>query len=139
MKLITFLSIATVAVCLNASAADKKIDASKLPPASTKEGVTYEKDIQPIFEQSCFRCHSSKAEKVKGKLKLDTLADALKGGDNGKDIIPGKSAESPLVAAVAHAGDEDDFMPPPKNKAGIKALTADQIGLIRAWIDQGAK
>ena len=119
--------------------AAEKIDASKLPKASDKKGVTYAKDIAPIFEKSCYRCHSAKAEKVKGKLKLDTLEDALKGGENGKDIVPGKSEESPLVAMIAHVGDEDEFMPPPKNKAGLKKLTDEEIGLVRAWIDQGAK
>ncbi len=133
--------VLTLAMALGvfSAVAAEKIDASKLPPASDKKGVTYEKDIKPIFENSCFKCHSSKAEKVKGKLKLDTLADTLKGGENGKDVVAGDSAGSPLVAMVAHVGDEDEFMPPPKNKAGIKQLTKDEVGLIRAWIDQGAK
>ena len=89
------------------------------------------------MEKSCVKCHSG--EKAKGKLHLDSLAGAIKGGKEGPDIIPGKSGQSPLVYAVAHAGDEDDFMPPPKNKANIQPLTKDQVGLIRAWIDQGAK
>jgi hypothetical protein len=67
------------------------------------------------------------------------LETALKGGDNGKDIIPGDSAKSPLVSAVAHAGDPDDNMPPKKGEARNPRLTGEQIGLIRAWIDQGAK
>ena len=58
---------------------------------------------------------------------------------NGKDIIPGDSAKSPLVAMVSHAGDPDDFMPPKKAEQRNPPLTKDQIGLIRAWIDQGAK
>ena len=129
----------TVSLAVFSAVAAEKIDASKLPPASDKKGLTYAKDIKPIMETSCFKCHSSKSEKVKGKLKLDSLEDALKGGENGKDIIAGDSAGSPLVAMVAHLGEEDEFMPPPKNKAGIKQLTKDQVGLIRAWIDQGAK
>jgi hypothetical protein len=40
---------------------------------------------------------------------------------------------------VAHAGHPDDFMPPPKNRANIGPLTKEQVALIRAWIDQGAK
>jgi len=122
---------------LTASAEDKKMDPSKLPPASDKSGVTYDGDIKPIFEKSCVKCHSG--EKAKAKLHLDSLAGAIKGGKEGPDIIAGKSGESPLVYAVAHIGDEDDFMPPPKNKANIGPLTKEQVGLIRAWIDQGAK
>src|SRR3954470_18313303 len=89
------------------------IDASKIPPASDKKGVTFDKDIKPIFEKSCFKCHGPDNPKPKGKLKLDTAANALKGGENAPDIIAGKSEKSPLVASIAHAGDEDDFMPPP--------------------------
>ena len=124
---------------LSARAADKKpsIDASKLPPASDQKGVTYAKDIKPIFEKSCVKCHG--AEKPKAKLRLDSLEGALKGSENGKVIEPGKSTDSILVHNVAHVGNEDDFMPPPDNKAKIPPLTKEQIGLIRAWIDQGAK
>ena len=113
------------------------IDASKLPPAATKQGVTYAGDIKAIFEKSCVKCHN--AEKPKAKLNLTTLAGALKGGEDGKVIEPGKSAKSMLVASIARIGDEDDWMPPKKNKANIGPLTAEQVGLIRAWIDQGAK
>ncbi|PYJ03621.1 MAG: hypothetical protein DME25_11710 [Verrucomicrobia bacterium] len=69
----------------------------------------------------------------------ETLEAALKGGEDGKVIEPGKSAESMLVHNVAHVGDEDLYMPPPDNKDKIPPLNKDQIGLIRAWIDQGAK
>src|SRR5204863_7997296 len=114
-----------------------KIDTSKLPPAATKQGVTYAADIKPIFEKSCIKCHG--ADKQKGKLRLDSLEAALKGGQDGKVVEPGDSANSMLVHNIAHLGDEDDFMPPPDNKDKIPALTKEQIGLIRAWIDQGAK
>jgi len=124
---------------VSVSAADKKpsIDATKLPPAAAKTGVTYAADIKPIFEKSCIKCHG--AEKQKGKLRLDSLEATLKGGQDGKVIEVGKSAESMLVHNVAHLGEEDMWMPPPDNKDKIPALTKDQVGLIRAWIDQGAK
>ncbi|HVV01246.1 MAG TPA: c-type cytochrome domain-containing protein [Verrucomicrobiae bacterium] len=123
-----------------ADAADKsdvKIDVSKLPPVSSKQGVTYATDIKPIFDHSCIKCHGEKRHKA--KLRLDSLEGALKGGEDGKVIKPGDSAHSMLVANVAHLGDEDDYMPPPDNHDNIKPLTKEQIGLIRAWIDQGAK
>jgi hypothetical protein len=127
----------------SALADDKKespaIDASKLPPPSAKTGVTYAVDIKPIFEPSCFPCHGPKTPKPKGGLRLDSLEATLKGGDDGAAVVPGNSVKSPLVANVAHLGDEDDFMPPPKNRGHIGPLTPEQIGLIRAWIDQGAK
>jgi len=114
-----------------------EVDVSKLPPASDKTGVTYATDIKPIFAKSCVNCHGQ--EKQKGKLRLDSLEAVLKGGEDGKVVEPGKSAESMLVHNVAQIGDEDLFMPPPDNKAKIPPLTKEQIGLIRAWIDQGAK
>ena len=113
------------------------VDTSKLPPPSTKAGVTYASDIKPIFEASCVKCHNG--PKAKAKLHLDSLEGVIKGGEDGKVIEPGNSTKSMVVLNVAHIGDEDDFMPPPKNKLGIKALTPEQVGLIRAWIDQGAK
>jgi len=67
--------------------------------------------------------------------RLDSLAAALKGGENGPDVVPGQSAKSPLVHNVARLI-EDDAMPP---EGKGDPLTKDQIGLIRAWIDQGAK
>ena len=114
-----------------------KVDVSKIPPPSTAKDLTYAKDVKPIFEKSCIKCHGS--EKQKAKLRLDSLPDTLKGGEDGKVILPGDSAGSLLVHNVAHVGDEDQYMPPPDNKDKIPPLTPEQIGTIRAWIDQGAK
>ena len=128
----------SVSVSLStALAADKKVDTSKIPPAADKQGGTYTADIKPIFEKSCVKCHG--ADKQKGKLRLDSLEATLKGGEDGKVVKAGNSADSMLVHNVAHVGDEDMWMPPPDNKDKIPALTKEQIGLIRAWIDQGAK
>ena len=71
--------------------------------------VDFVKDIQPIFQTSCVKCHGP--EKQKGGLRLDSLPAVLKGGEDGKVIIPGKSKESPLVLAVARL-DEEKAMPP---------------------------
>jgi mono/diheme cytochrome c family protein len=118
--------------------ASAPVDTSKLPPASAKKDVTYAGDIKAIFDNSCVKCHG--AEKPKAGLKLDSLEAALKGAKNEKVIVPGKSADSIMVHTIAHlTADQDQWMPPPNNKAKIGPLTTDQIGLIRAWIDQGAK
>ena len=113
------------------------IDVSKLPPPSDRKDVTFEKDIKPLFDKSCVGCHG--AEKPKGKLQLDTLEATLKGGVDGKVLEPGKSASSFLVANIAFVGDEDDRMPPPKDLAKYPKFTPEQVGLVRAWIDEGAK
>jgi mono/diheme cytochrome c family protein len=109
-----------------------------LPPASTKTGLTFDTDIKPIFQASCVKCHDSQGtKKPKAGLALDTRAGVMKGSRDGTVITVGDSAHSDLVLSVAHIGDEpDNFMPKGKN---AKMLTPEQIGLIRAWIDQGAK
>lgn len=132
----TLVAVAIASVTLVARA-ETKIDKSKLPPASDKKGVTYAGDIKAIFEKSCVKCHG--AEKPKARLRLDNLEGALKGGENGKVIEPGKSADSALVHNIAWLGEEDYWMPPKDNKAKIAPLTKEEVGLIRAWIDQGAK
>ena len=129
MKRLTIALSLCAALALTATAAAKK----EIPPASKKTGLTFDKDIKPIFEKSCFECHGDK--KHKAKLRLDSLAATLKGGENGKAVVVGKSADSSLVKSVARLV-EDDAMPP---EGKGKPLTAEQIGLIRAWIDQGAK
>jgi hypothetical protein len=138
-RLVIALVASAFGLCLLSSNAAEKssVDVSKLPPAADKKGVTFTQDIKPLFDNSCVGCHGP--QKQKGKLRLDSLESALKGGEDGKVVEPGNSAGSVLIHNVAHIGDPDDYMPPPKNKDGIKALTPAQIGLIRAWIDQGAK
>jgi hypothetical protein len=128
-----------VAICAWTDDKDKTVDPKLLPPPSTQQGVTYATDIQPIFAKSCYPCHGPKTAKPKGKLRLDTLEAVLKGGEDGPALVVGDSAKSTMVAQISHQGDPDDYMPPPKNRANIGPLTKEQIGLIRAWIDQGAK
>lgn len=135
------LTSITAVVCFSFAsylyAAEPIVDISKLPPPAQKQGVTYITHIKPIFDQSCVKCHG--VEKPKARLRLDLLEGALKGGSGGKVIQPGKSAESTLVHSIALIGDPDYHMPPPKNKVNIEPLTKEQVALIRAWIDQGAK
>ncbi|HEX3890217.1 MAG TPA: c-type cytochrome domain-containing protein [Verrucomicrobiae bacterium] len=138
MKKIFILTLFAFGTALVVSADDVKpaASAATLPPASTKTGVTFATDIKPIFDAACVKCHDG-TKKPRAGLALDTLAGTLKGGKDGKVVTVGDSAKSDLVLSVAHIGDDPDaFMPKGK---GAKKLTDDQIGLIRAWIDQGAK
>ncbi len=112
-------------------AAALKVDVSKLPPAATRP-VDFARDIQPIFAKSCVSCHG--AEKRKADYRLDSPAAALKGGETYAPAIkPGDSAGSPLIHLVA--GLVPDSLMPAKGDP----LTAEQIGLLRGWIDQGAQ
>jgi mono/diheme cytochrome c family protein len=105
------------------------VDTSKLPPAATRP-IDFSRDVQPIFEASCWNCHGAK--KSESGFRLDNRAAALQGGEHGKDIIPGKSADSLLIHAVS--GLHADLKMPKKGEK----LTAEQVGVLRAWIDQGA-
>lgn len=108
-----------------------EIDPARLPPPAQTQ-IDFARDIQPIFEASCLRCHGP--ERPKSRFRLDSREAALKGGENGVDIFPGDSAKSPLIHYVA--GLVEDMEMPPAGKG--EPLTPEQIGLLRAWIDQGA-
>src|SRR5256885_17257861 len=101
---------------------------AQLPPPANHE-IDFSKEIKPIFEASCIKCHGRGRDK--GGLRIDTRETLLKGGDSGLAIVRGKSSESLLIALVQGI-DPDNIMP----KKGTR-LTAEQIGLLRAWIDQG--
>lgn len=132
----TAMKLQLLAVSLlvaSATAFAAEVDVSKLPPTATQTGITFDKDIKPIFEKSCFKCHGP--EKKKGDLRVDTLEATLKGGENGPNVVKGNSAKSTLVHSIARLN-EDEAMPP---EGKGDPLTKEQIGLVRAWIDQGAK
>jgi len=111
-------------------------DPAKLPPASSRKGLTFATDIQPLFEKSCVKCHSG--EKPKGKYSMTDLAGVIKGNGEVAAIIPGNSAKSPLLHYISDLV-VDMEMPPTDKRDKYPALTKEQIGVVRAWIDQGAK
>ncbi len=102
---------------------------TKALPAAANHLVDFSKEIKPLFEESCIKCHAK--GKAKGGFSLENRVAFLKGGDNGPTATEGKSAESYLVELVAGTG-PDEMMP----KKGTK-WTPEQVGLLRAWIDQG--
>lgn len=85
--------------------------------------------VKPLLDSRCGSCHG--AEKQKGGLRLDSRAAALKGGETGPAILPGKPAQSLLVQAVAHT--KPDLEMPPKDK-----LAKSEIALLEQWIRDGA-
>lgn len=93
--------------------------------------VHYSRDIKPLLAARCYACHGPDAGKRKARLRLDLRDEAVR-----KAIRPGDAAHSPLFLRVA-SHDEDQLMPPPTSKKA--QLTAEQIELVRRWIDEGAK
>jgi mono/diheme cytochrome c family protein len=97
-------------------------------PSRAAEEEFFPKQIAPILEQHCLRCHGKKSQR--GGLSLATTSDALAGGDSGPVLIPGKPDESHLLALVS--GDK------PKMPKKAAPLNAQQVALLRKWIEQGA-
>ena len=94
--------------------------------------VDFVKDIKPVLEQSCIRCHSG--PKAKGGLNLETNEGLLKGSEDGKVVVPGKAAESKLFKAIIAPKTDENCMPPEGDRLA-KSVT----DKFQAWIDEGAK
>ncbi len=111
---------------------------------TTASAVDFEKEILPILDAKCMKCHESehvdatgRTKKPKGGLVMDTAEGLKKGGkEHGdKNIVPGKSADSRLYVVTTLAISDDAFMPP-EGKAD--PLTDAEKDLLKKWIDEGA-
>jgi hypothetical protein len=122
--------MATAVLCagLTAPAQTPGGSAATLPPAATHT-IDFTREIKPILQVSCVRCHAR--GRTRGGFSIESREALLKGGDNGPAVVPGDSGASDLIALVAGL-DPEMVMP----KKGSR-LTREQVGLLRAWIDQG--
>src|SRR5262245_4570804 len=103
------------------------LQAAAAPP----EPLDFARDVRPILERSCWKCHGP--EKQKGGLRFDRRPGAKAAGDSGKQaILPGRAEESELIRRV-EAVQAEERMPP-----NSEPLGREQIKILRAWIDQGA-
>src|ERR1051325_2155407 len=93
--------------------------------------IDFSKDVKPILEVQCLSCHG--AEKPKGGLRLDTRANAVKGGDKGTSFVPGQASDSPLYTSTILPADDEKAMPPKGER-----LMKEQTEKLRQWIEQGA-
>ncbi len=125
-------NLVSLTICLLSAglAAPLPEESSDLPPPAGKT-VDYSRDVAPLLESRCYLCHGPQ-QQMKG-LRLDRAEDALRGGESGAVIRPGDSSRSRLIQLVAGVI-PDQVMPP-----GGKGLSSDEVGLLRAWIDQGAR
>jgi mono/diheme cytochrome c family protein len=92
--------------------------------------VDFLRDIQPIFQAKCWRCHGE--QKASGQLRLDNKAAAMTGGISGAVIIPGDGKASRLLRRIRGDGGEK------RMPLGAEALKAQQIELLTRWIEEGA-
>jgi len=91
----------------------------------------FEKRIRPVLAEHCYECHSAKSKKLKGKLRLDHRAGAIKGGETGPAVVPGKPGKSLLVESIGYQN--VDLEMPPKMR-----LADSQVADLTEWVKRGA-
>ncbi|HTU26071.1 MAG TPA: PSD1 and planctomycete cytochrome C domain-containing protein [Pirellulales bacterium] len=107
------------------------IPAARAAEASTAaDKIDFRRDVRPILAEHCFKCHGP--EQQESDFRLDRRDEALRGGENGVAIVPGKAGESLLLDRVA--GTDADLRMPPKGER----LPAAAVDTLRRWIDEGA-
>jgi ankyrin repeat protein len=107
------------------------------PKLKSRPRIDFAEQIKPLLERSCVACHGG--EKPRGLFRVDTRDGLLKGGASGEAaLVPGHSQQSPLIDYVSGRMPELE-MPPRAQRDRFPALNADEVTLLRAWIDQGAE
>ena len=98
----------------------------------------FDRVIQPVFSAKCIHCHG--AEKNKGKLRMHTRDDLLRGGSGvGEDIIvAGDSEISELIFRITLPKDDDEAMPPYEDDDHYNPVTNQELAVIKSWIELGA-
>jgi len=96
--------------------------------------VDFGKEVMPILKRNCLACHQKAV--AEGGLVLESLASILKGGDSGTAVIAKDAGSSLLMTRTT--GEVEPLMPPEDNDVGAVPLTAEELGLLHLWIEQGA-
>lgn len=130
MRKIFFLDLTLVSLAIiTAGCSDSPAGSDKGAVGTVSGNVTFADSIYPVFEANCADCHITK---IRGELSLADLADVFDGGESGDAVLPGNS-EGSLLYQLVTSTDADERMP---RKAD--ALSANDIALIKIWIDSGA-
>lgn len=105
-------------------------------PGGSAIALDYERDVMPIFEVKCFKCHSVREGKPKGGLRLDDL-DHFRGRFAKDELVtPGNPKLSGLYYSLTRPRYEDGAMPP---EGKGEPLTVEEVERVRAWIADGAR
>jgi transposase-like protein len=104
--------------------------AEEKPQFTDQQVEFFEQQVRPLLVKRCYTCHSADAKALKGGLRLDSRALAIKGGDTGPAIVPGDIKKGLLVDAINYG---ELYQMPPKTK-----LPAKEIATLTKWVEQGA-
>ncbi len=104
----------------------------KAPITDIQNAKVYNDLVQPILEEKCFSCHSSK--KQKGNLRLDSPEFILKGGKEGKSVVPHNTQQSLISKRIFMPEGDEEHMPP----KGKPQLTEAETKVLNWWIKEGA-
>ena len=111
--------------------AKSPVAATPAPAAAHPAGPDYRRDVEPLLKQYCLGCHG--ADEPESDLNLEDFAALLKGGKGGVVVVPGRSELSRLTLTVE--GKAEPVMPP----EGNEAPSPEELAVLKAWIDAGAK
>lgn len=102
-------------------------------PAAAAKAIVFTNVIMPILEAKCTKCHG--ADKGKGKLRMHTFADIMKGGSDGANtVVVGKPDDSLAIKRIVLANDDDEHMPP----SDEPQITKEELAILKWWIQEGA-
>jgi hypothetical protein len=104
--------------------------------SNTPLAIRYDRDIRPLLSDRCFRCHGPDPAKRKAKMRLDLREQAVAEREGGHAIAPGHVEQSEMWRRI-NSDDPEERMPPPASNR--KRLSADELALVRRWIDAGAE
>lgn len=133
----TCLSVGNLflALLLLSSAAQAEDEGREVRMPEADRKVSFEDDVLPVLQKNCLACHNK--SETEGELVMESVESLMEGGDSGPAVVPGKADDSLLFQLAAHQ--TEPIMPPVDNDVGAKPLSPIGLGLIKQWIDQGAK
>lgn len=120
----------------NLSSVTLSAEPGKNPTVSNpRSAISFNRDIRPIFSETCFHCHGPDPASRKADLRFDVLESALAERDGGdRAIVPG-DPEASKAWVLINETDPDNMMPP---KSSNMVLSDTQKAKIKRWIEEGA-